>query len=357
MKKIVILVFIFLSFFCFNLNVRAVEDETGVEIGEFSIPDDYFEDEESEEYDYEDDGSYQDEYTEYEDEPNEQYEDKEEYVGDEPGVIEEEPGSVEEEPETVLNPNNKEIFEENKDEPIKVTKGQAATGKTVSIILIIITLLGFYIGWQRGFVKEVTDFVALFISMVLAGIFKGPLANLLYTVLPFFKLNKLYSVNIILYQVVLYLLLVLLFLGIYQLIIMKLKIKEKIVETSVETNIIFQFLGAALGGPLVVLFLYNVLLFAKLPMFNIGMINNSKYVNMLMEKTPVVSKRNKKLYTTNDYVLKLINNKKLQEVDNEYLDTQIVNYMAENNLVSEKKIKTLYDKGLLKEYDFEVEEG
>lgn len=83
----------------------------------------------------------------------------------------------------------------------------------VDVIIILIAFLGLVIGFKVGIFKELTDFVALFISMVLAGMFKGVVANLLYTVLPFYNFGKateeLYSVNIIFYQVIMYFLLLL----------------------------------------------------------------------------------------------------------------------------------------------------
>lgn len=359
MKKVIIIFMVFLSFFCFCSIARAEEEDFGFDSeGFYLIEDDGFMDFEDPPEEYEEDENEPD-YEEDENEPD--YEENDDWQVDN--------DNQEEIPEDQKNEiimseaENEQIFEANKESLNGTYKSKGESGKVGSAIIILIVLAGFYIGWQRGFIKEVTDFVALFISMILSALFKNSLANMLYTLLPFFKysgsINKLLSLNIIFYQVIIYLLLLMFFLGIYQLIIRKLKIKEKIVETMVETNLVFNILGTIIGGPLMALFLYNVLLFAKLPMFNLDIVNNSKYANLIMEKTLIVSDRNKAIYSSNEYVLNAINNEELKIIDRTYLDNKITTNMISNKLIKEEKVKELYDKGLLQKYEqpLENEEG
>lgn len=342
MKKLIIIFIVFLSFFCFNTSAKAEEsiDESvyfyEIEEDDNDIEYDDYDDNE-EEQDYEEDGDIE-------------YDNSDDNLGDDNlgddlidnNQYDEESDSSDENiiPEIITPSNN------------NVSKSKVISGKVCSVIIVLVILFGFYIGWQRGFVKEITDFLALLISMILAGIFKGPLANLLYTVLPFYSfpgsVRSLYSVNIVFYQVILYLLLLLFFLGIYQLIIQKFKLKDKIVETAVEANIVSSILGAVIGGPLIALFVYNIVLFAKLPVFNLHTVNNSKVANLMMKKTFMVSNINKALYISNEYVLGIINSDELKDIDKTYLDNNIITYMVNNNLIDEKKVNKLYDKRLLK---------
>ncbi len=232
----------------------------------------------------------------------------------------------------------------------------------IDVVLILVLILGIIIGFQRGLLKEATDFIALFISMILAGLLKSPIANLLYDFLPFFRhgneLEGLYSLNIILYQVIIYLLLVLFFLAIYQLVMMKLKMDKKIEDTMVETPRIFNFLGAVLGGPLLILFTYNVLMFLAVPSFNFHVVNESKYANALLDNVPVVSNCNEGLRRANTYVIKEVNDSKNDKLTREYFDNQLANYMVKNKVISQKKLDKLIDKDMIRTYsEKEIQDG
>ena len=74
----------------------------------------------------------------------------------------------------------------------------------VTIITILIFLLGIYIGYQKGFIKQLSDFLILFISSILASFISDKLFSILYKYLPFFNLSGksegLKSINIILWK-------------------------------------------------------------------------------------------------------------------------------------------------------------
>lgn len=118
----------------------------------------------------------------------------------------------------------------------------------------------------------------------------------------------------------------------------------------VETNVISNILGAVIGVPLMILFLYNVMFFLKLPMFNIKELNSSKYATLIMEKTLIVSKCNKGLYLSNEYVLDTINNKKMKKKDKKYLDDKMVKSMVKNKIIKTSKVNKLYKEGLIYKY-------
>lgn len=230
----------------------------------------------------------------------------------------------------------------------------------IDVVLILVLILGVIVGFQRGLLKEATDFIALFIAMILAALLKGPVANLLYEFLPFFKhgneLEGLYSLNIILYQVIVYLLLVLFFLAIYQLIMIKLKMNKKIEDTMVETPRVFNFLGAVLGGPLLVLFSYNVLMFLAIPSFNFHVVNDAKYANAVLDNMPVISNCNEGLRKVNKHVIKEVNDPKNNVLTRECLDNELASYMVENGVITQVKLDKLIDKDMIHAYEMIKEE-
>lgn len=225
----------------------------------------------------------------------------------------------------------------------------------LDIIIIIIAILGVYLGYQNGIVKVGSDFVALFISMLLAGLLKGPIANMLYPVLPFLSYGgvneELYTVNLIFYQVMIYMILVLFFLAIYQLIITKTKVKELITNTMVETYLVMKLVGAVVGAPLIILFIYNFLLFFNMPLLNLKEVRDSNYINAVLKKTPIIASVNKSLYNSEKYFNDVISDKKMLANDKRYLDNNILNYMIDEGFIPAEKAQKLIDKGLLIGYE------
>ena len=55
----------------------------------------------------------------------------------------------------------------------------------VNIVVIALLLSGVYLGYQRGLLKELTDFLILFLSSLLSGKLSDILVGLLYKYIPF----------------------------------------------------------------------------------------------------------------------------------------------------------------------------
>ena len=139
----------------------------------------------------------------------------------------------------------------------------------VDILVCFILILGVYLGYQRGIFKELGDFLSLLIAMLLSYPASLGLSKLLYKVLPFFnfsgKVKGIKAVNIILWRVIIYLIVLFFLLAVIDRILIKTGIKEKITDSSVEAGIISKLLGSLLSIPLVILFLYNIALLANVP--------------------------------------------------------------------------------------------
>ena len=71
----------------------------------------------------------------------------------------------------------------------------------VDIIIIVALLLGAISGFIRGFFKQTVMFVGTIIVVILSFILKNPLSLILYKNLPFFKFGGLTSLNILMYEI------------------------------------------------------------------------------------------------------------------------------------------------------------
>jgi len=212
----------------------------------------------------------------------------------------------------------------------------------IDIVIILVFIFGAYIGYQRGFIKEISDFVLVFIASFLSGKISDMLFGMLYKFFPFFnfygKSEGLKAINIILWKLILYVIIIMLIILLIRKLYVKFKIKNKIMDTMVEANLVTRILGIVISIPLMMVLLFNILLVGLAPNFNLTSINNSKFVCFILEKTPVLSRENKNLYENQKYIIKRIN-----EDDNtlngyKNVNNDIVNNIIKTKLVSEDKI-------------------
>lgn len=215
----------------------------------------------------------------------------------------------------------------------------------VNIVVIALLLFGVYLGYQRGLLKELTDFLILFLSSLLSGKLSDILVGLLYKYIPFLNFNGksegLKSINIIFWKLVLYLLLLVVIIFIFNKIINKTKLSSKILDSMVETNLINKVLGALVSVPLILTFIFNISLILSSPNFNFVSLNNSKLVYVIMTKTPVLSRENMNLYANERYVIKRINEEDNTILNYKNVNDDIIKYMLKTKLIDDDKMKDL----------------
>lgn len=215
----------------------------------------------------------------------------------------------------------------------------------VNIVVIALLLFGVYLGYQRGLLKELTDFLILFLSSLLSGKLSDILVGLLYKYIPFLNFNGksegLKSINIIFWKLVLYLLLLVVIIFIFNKIINKTKLSSKILDSMVETNLINKVLGALVSVPLILTFIFNISLILSSPNFNFVSLNNSKLVYVIMTKIPVLSRENMNLYANERYVIKRINEEDNTILNYKNVNDDIIKYMLKTKLIDDDKMKDL----------------
>lgn len=215
----------------------------------------------------------------------------------------------------------------------------------IDIIIVLVFLFGLYLGYQRGFIKQVSDFIILFISSFVAGMLSDILFGLLYNFFPFFnfsgKAEGIKSINIIFWKLFLYVSILILMIFAIRKILTKLKLTDKIMDSIVEANLLSRGLGSFFSIPLTLVIIFNVSLVLLSPNFNMTMISNSKLDEVIMEKTIVLSSENKNLYNNQKYIINRINKKDNTIENYAKVNDDIIGNMIDTNLVSENIIDEL----------------
>lgn len=220
----------------------------------------------------------------------------------------------------------------------------------VDIIIIIFLCLGFLLGFKHGFLREVVSLCGLVLVTVLSFILKNPISEFLYKHLPFFKFDFIIKggsvFNILLYEIVAFLIVFSILLIILKIILQATSLFEKLLTMTVILSLPSKLLGGIVGLIKHYLLVFVVLFIISLPVFNLNIgktyigdfiINNTPFLNNYTDKTIKIFNE------FNDLVDDYKNKDNKDEFNQEALDL-LIKYKA----ITKKSAKELIDSGKLK---------
>lgn len=219
--------------------------------------------------------------------------------------------------------------------------------KIVDIIILMLIFSAGLTGAKNGFFKQTVMLVGTILCFLLAYLFKNPIANFLSYNLPFFKfkgsIEGLTSLNIVLYQLVAFLLIFIFLIAVLVVLVKITNVFEKILRFTIVLGIPSKILGFILGvleGYVVVF----VLLFAlKQPALNFKKLEDSKIAPIVVNSSPglsnVVSKTNKAMKD----IYGVIKNYNKEEAD--IVNEEIIDILLDYKVIDKNYLKTLNEKG------------
>lgn len=161
----------------------------------------------------------------------------------------------------------------------------------IGIILLLIMFV--IIGFKKGVIKELVSLVGIIIVFVLSWCLKGIIGDFLCTFMPFFKFSGVISgmstINILMYQVIAFLIVFSLLLGVYAFSLKLSRIVQKIVNLTIILWIPSKILGAVVSLIKGYLILFVCFIFLMIPLGGYSIFNESTMVNVLLYKTPFLS--------------------------------------------------------------------
>ena len=202
-----------------------------------------------------------------------------------------------------------------------------------SLVFVFFILLIGVLGSKRGILKELVVVLGTILVFVLAFLLKDSLASVFCEYLPFFNfkipLGKLISLNIVFYQLIAFLLLVILFRFILQILIDFTGIFNKIINATIILalpNKIFGFIVGILEGYILAFILLNVI---AIPMSGNQMFMESKVRQFVVNDTPILKDSIGGLNVALDEILSLDSN--ASQNDN---DLKVLDILLKYNVVS-----------------------
>ena len=232
----------------------------------------------------------------------------------------------------------------------------------VDIIIIIFILMGALIGFKRGFTRELVSLCGIFAIVILSFLLKNPISSFLYEHLPFFGYAGIFKgvtvLNIALYEIIAFFITMGILTVIFKVLVLATSIFEKILNATIILGIPSKLIGAVLGLVESYIWVFIILYILSLPVFNLDIINESKYKDPILKNTPILSGFVKPMVDTinefGELKEKYENTTNASEFNRDTLDLllkyYIITFESVDKLVEKDKLKVDNIEEILKKY-------
>lgn len=231
----------------------------------------------------------------------------------------------------------------------------------VDAIILIVILLGGVVGFKNGAIKELVKFIGIIVVLLISFAFKDELMVILYENLPFFDffgiIKGLSSINILLYQIIAFLIIFAALTFILRVLLVITGLIEWLLKLTVFLGAISKIVGIFVGLLEYYVYVFIALYILSTPALNISYIEESKVGNAILNNTPVLTKLVDNTITTYTDVWKTVRKKKTNEEKNKeiletLLNNKLINIESAKKLIESNKI-TIKDNTFLKKYENE----
>lgn len=219
----------------------------------------------------------------------------------------------------------------------------------IDAIIILILLMGAVIGFKQGAIKKTVSFVGTFAIIIIAFIFKNDLSVLFYENLPFFDFwgafKGIQVLNIILYEIVAFLVVFSLLFIVLRMLIVITGFAELLLKATIFLAIPSKILGIFVGLIEYYVYVFIALFVISLPIFNLVDLNESKFAGTILNNTPLLSglaDDTVEVYTEVYNIIDNRGNKSTEELNEEVLtfmlDKKAISYESAKSLIDQNKV-------------------
>ena len=179
----------------------------------------------------------------------------------------------------------------------------------LDIVIALVLIMSAIIGFKRGAIKEVVSLVGIIIVFILAFSLKGVLGNVLCKWLPFFNfagnLEGVTVLNILLYQLIAFLIIYSLLFSVYMIVVKISGIVQKIVHMTVILWLPSKVIGAVVAFITGYVMVFVVLLALLIPLKDTDIFKNSKFANYIVYDTPILASSSENISTSINEIYEL----------------------------------------------------
>lgn len=213
----------------------------------------------------------------------------------------------------------------------------------VDVFIVLFLALGGLIGFKSGAIKELTRFIGFFLVVLVAFYLKDRLMVFLYENLPFYNffgiIRGLDSLNILLYQLISFVVIFLTLYFILRVLIVVTGLVEWLVKMTVFLSLPSKIIGLFIGVVEYYVYIFIILYILNVPLFHLTFINESKFGGMILENTPILSSMVDDTVKVYSDVFEVIQNKEGRS--NREINTLVLVSLLDHKLISVDSAKKL----------------
>lgn len=215
----------------------------------------------------------------------------------------------------------------------------------IDIGIILILIIFIIAGWKTGVIKEAVSLVGLILIFVIAYTFKEELGNFMCKYLPFFEfsgsIKGLVSINILIYQLIAFLIIFSVLYAIYQIVLKISGVLQKLVNFTIILALPSKIAGAVIGLLQGYLMIFAILLLAVVPLSNHEIFKESKLTEIIVYKTPLISSYTKDISNTVTEIYTLADKVANEDLSINQANLEIIDTMIKYDVVSKKTVQQL----------------
>ena len=157
------------------------------------------------------------------------------------------------------------------------------------IVIILLILLSGVTGLKQGLLKSGINLIGTILIYIIAFKMKDSIGLFLCKVCPFFKFNGYITLNILVYQLIAFVLIASILFSIFAIVLKLTGVVQKLVDLTVILTI-----PSKIGGFIIVLIegyvvMFIIILILSVPLRNVELFSESKLVDKMLNNTPILS--------------------------------------------------------------------
>lgn len=221
--------------------------------------------------------------------------------------------------------------------------------------IILLCIMFFIVGCKNGVIKEAFSLAGTVVVFVISFLFKGILGNIMCIAFPFFKfsgaLEGISSFNILFYQIIAFMVIFCILLSVYALIMGISGVIQKIVNLTVILIPVSSILGGVVSLVKGYIIMFAVFLLLMIPLKNHEVYSQSKLINFMLYKTPVLSDSVSKITTSIEEVYSLTSKVSKKELTSTEANLKSIDIMLKYKICDKDIVRELIRKNKLTNVD------
>jgi len=217
------------------------------------------------------------------------------------------------------------------------------------VIIVLLLILFFISGFKRGIIKETTSLIGLILVFIVSYSLKGVIGSFLCNILPFFKFSGIIegitSLNILLYQLIAFIIIFSILYGLYEIIVKISNVLQKLLNLTIILWIPSKIAGGILSLIKGYIILFIIFITLMIPLKNQPAFTESSLIDIMINKTPSLSKKTANLTKSINEIYDLGTKVKENKISSSEANTRTLDILLKHKIVDKQTTKKLIEKG------------